>query len=29
VIDQVIQHEPLINQFVMAGCRGVHPDWNP
>jgi len=29
VINAVVAHEPAVNQFIMAGCRGVHPDWNP
>lgn len=29
VINLVKKHEPQITTFVMAGCRGVHPDWNP
>lgn len=29
VIDAVLQHEPKIKTIMMAGCRGIHPDWNP
>jgi hypothetical protein len=29
VINLVRAHEPQITEFMMAGCRGVHPDWTP
>ncbi len=29
VINLVKAHEPQITEFMMAGCRGVHPDWTP